>query len=117
MTGTIFLQELETKLEARITTHKVKSWPCYFQPMVDGIKKHDMRNMKDRDYKVGDRMLLQEYDHTTGEYTHREALFEITYITSKDTPCALSSAMLDDNGCILSLKLIEHNCGSKIVGA
>jgi hypothetical protein len=115
MTDTIFKQEADTT--AKTITHKVKSWPCYFQPMVDGIKKHDMRNMKDREYNVGDRLLLQEYDHTTGEYTHREALFEITYITSKDTPCALSSAMLDDNGCILSLKLIEHNCESKGIRA
>jgi hypothetical protein len=107
MTGTIYLQELQAKSE--IITHKVKSWPQYFQPMIDGIKKHDMRNMKDREYNVGDKLLLQEYDPFKGEYTHREALFEITYITSRDTPCALSSAMLEDNACILSLKLIESN--------
>lgn len=108
MTTTIFMQEEETT--STPVTHKVKSWPCYFQPMVDGHKKHDMRNMKDREYKIGDKMLLQEFDHTNGEYTNREALFEITYITSVNTPCALSSAMLDNNACILSLKLLEHNC-------
>lgn len=102
MTGTIFLQELEQKSE--IATHNVKSWPKYFQPILDGIKKHDMRNMKDREYKVGDILNLQEYDPFEGKYTGREAKFRITYITSRATPCALSSAMLDDNGCILSLE-------------
>jgi hypothetical protein len=115
MTGTIFLQELEQKL--KVSTHNVKSWPQYFQPMIDGIKKHDMRNMKDREYKVGDILNLQEYDPFKGEYTGREAKFEITYITSRSTPCALSSAMLDDNGCILSLTLIEVKDESRDTGA
>lgn len=86
--------------------HVVKSWPQFFDPMLNGIKKHDMRNLKDRDYKVNDTMLLQEYDPFKGEYTGREARFLITYITSCKTPCALSSAMLDDSGCILSLELL-----------
>jgi hypothetical protein len=115
MTGTIFLQDLETR--SKIITHNVKSWPQYFQPMIDGIKKHDMRNMKDRTYMTGDIMNLQEYDPFKGEYTGREAKFKITYITSRNTPCALSSAMLDDDGCILSLSLIEINDGSKSTGS
>lgn len=31
---------------------------------------------------------------------------KITYITSRDTPCAFSSAALDKNYCILSLEKI-----------
>jgi isopenicillin N synthase-like dioxygenase len=100
----IFLQELEEK--SKTTTHNVKSWKQFFQLMLDGKKKHDMRNMKDREYKVGDILNLQEYDPFKGEYTGREAKFKITYITSSVTPCALSSAMLDDTACILSLELI-----------
>lgn len=89
-----------------MTEHVVKSWPQYFTLMLTGKKKHDMRNMRDRDYKVNDTLLLQEYDPFKGEYTGREARFLITYITSNKTPCALSSAMLDDSGCILSLELL-----------
>lgn len=89
-----------------MATHKVKSWPAYFQAMLDGNKKHDMRNMKDRDYRIGDTLRLQEYDPFEGKYTGREALFEITYITSIETPCALSGAMLDNSGCILSVEKI-----------
>lgn len=87
-----------------MTAHVVKSWPQYFQPLVDGVKKHDMRNMRDRKYKVGDTLTLCEYDPFGTGYTGRESVFRITYITSKETPCALSSAMLDDDGCILSLE-------------
>lgn len=86
--------------------HVVKSWPQFFEPMLEGAKKHDMRNMKDRNYKRHDTMLLQEYDPFKGEYTGREARFLITFITSKATPCALSSAMLDDDACILSLEFL-----------
>jgi len=32
---------------------------------------------------------------------------EITYITSNNTPCAFSSAVLDKDYCILSLRLME----------
>jgi hypothetical protein len=83
--------------------------------MIDGIKKHDMRNMKDREYKVGDLLNLQEFDPFKGEYTGREQLVEITYITNTVTPCALSSAMLDDHACILSIKLVTITPNTKEV--
>jgi hypothetical protein len=106
MTTGIFQQEADATTPAK-ATHIVKSWPQYFQPMLDGTKRHDMRNKKDRDYKVGDLMLLQEFDPFKGEYTGREQLFKITYMTDNITPCALSSAYLDDNAVILSLELVK----------
>lgn len=89
------------------TTHVMKSWPWLFEPILNGLKLHDIRQ-KDRDFKVGDTCLLQEYDPRTAVYTGREALVEITYITSNDMPCALSSAVLDRNSCVLSIKLIAN---------
>ena len=87
-------------------THNVKSWPQFFEPMLEGTKKHDMRNLKDRDYNVGDTLNLQEFCPIKGEYTGREAKFLITYITSTKVPCALSSALLDDSGAILSVERV-----------
>lgn len=52
-----------------MTTHKVKSWVPFFQAFKRGEKKHDMRDMIDRDYKVGDEIILEEYDPFKGEYT------------------------------------------------
>lgn len=87
--------------------YEVKSWPWFFEPMCAGHKKHDMRDKRDRDYKIGDRMLLREWDPRTGEYTGREAIAMITYITSNDAPCAMSSNALDRNACILSVLVSE----------
>lgn len=84
--------------------HKVKSWPAFFQAFKRGQKKHDMRDMKDRKYSVGDTLVLQEYDPFEGEYSGDELKMKITYITSRNTPCAFSSAALDRDYCILSLE-------------
>lgn len=88
--------------------YAVKSWPWLFEQMLAGTKKHDMRDLRDRPYEIGDRMLLQEFDPRSGEYTGREAVANITYITSNMTPCAMSSAALDRNFAILSVQ-IEAN--------
>lgn len=86
--------------------HKVKSWSYLFRALISGQKKHDIRDMTDRDYKVGDTMTLQEFDNTTGKYTGFEQDVKITYITDKQTPCAFSSAVLDRKFGILSLELV-----------
>lgn len=85
--------------------HKIKSWPSFFQAFLEDRKLHDIRS-KDRDFRVGDTVLLQEYEPFVegGRYTGRELMMQITYITSNDTPCALSSAVLDRDYCVLSLK-------------
>lgn len=88
--------------------YEVKSWTYLFQAFIDGRKRHDMRDLRDRPYKVGDVMKLREFDHTIGNYTGREALAKITYITSNNTPCAMSSAALDNNFAILSIERIEE---------
>lgn len=90
-----------------MTTHKVKSWVGLFEPIYNGQKTHDLRDMVDRNYKVGDILLLQEYDQFAGKYTGREAKVKITYITSNVTPCALSSNALAKDHCILSISLVE----------
>lgn len=87
--------------------HKVKSWCYLYSAAIAGIKTHDFRDITERDYKVGDQMQFQEYDQTNGTYTGREALFEITYLTDRRTPCAMSSCALGQNYGVLSIKLIR----------
>lgn len=87
--------------------HEVKSWPFLFQPIIEGIKTHDIRDKRDRDYNVGEVMLLREFDPAKGEYTGREARVLITYITDNVTPCAMSSAVLDRNFAVLSITPID----------
>ena len=91
----------------KMTVHNVKSWVPFFQLLKSGAKKHDMRDMKDRNYKVGDILILEEYNPFIGEYTGDAMKMKITYITSRDTPCAFSSSALDRDYCILSLEKID----------
>lgn len=83
--------------------YDVKSWPWFFEPMITGKKRHDMRDKRDRTYTIGDRMLLREFNPRNGEYTGRQAVATITYITDNVTPCAMSSTCLDGNAAILSV--------------
>jgi hypothetical protein len=86
--------------------HEMKSWPWFFEEFLSGNKLHDMRK-NDRNYEVGDKVMLQEFDPRTGKYSGRELLTKITYITNNLTPCALSSNALAKDHSILSLKIIK----------
>ena len=68
----------------------LKSWPQFFQAILKGEKKHDLRSM-DRRFEVGDIVVLQEYDPFNGFYTGQELRATITFITSEDTPCAIQA--------------------------
>jgi hypothetical protein len=83
--------------------HKVKSWPQFFEATLSGAKTHEVRRLTDRDYRVGDRLLLQEYDPTTETYSGRELVVRITSMTSAESPCALSEECLHPDFCILSI--------------
>lgn len=83
--------------------HNMKSWPQFFEAIAKGEKKHDLRS-KDRDFKVGDTVVLHEFDPVTGQFSGKTVECRITFITSNDTPCALSSVVLDRDYCILSLE-------------
>ena len=83
--------------------HRVKSWPTFFEATLAGVKTHDVRRIRDRDYQVGDTLRLQEFDPEEQAYTGRELCVRITYITSATSPCALSEACLDFDYCILSI--------------
>lgn len=91
------------------TAHIVRSWTHLYQPMAAGLKTHDLR-LNDRDYQVGDRLLMQEYDPAKGALTGQETLVEITYITGRDeghNPCAVSSVVLHPDYVILSIKRVD----------
>lgn len=87
---------------------ELKSWSHFFDAIKAGQKRHDLRSKKDRNFHVGQRLRLMRYDNILGGYTGESMVVEVTYITSNDTPCAFSSAVLDRDYCILSLmKVIE----------
>lgn len=59
--------------------HYLKTWPKYFDAVARGEKTFELR-ADDRDYKVGDILVLQRFDPKTSEYTGAEIDKRITYI-------------------------------------
>lgn len=53
-------------------THELKILPRWFKDVAQGLKNFEIRK-NDRDYKVGDRLILKEWDgeHYTGAFVER----------------------------------------------
>ena len=64
----------------------------------------------DRDYQVGDTLLLREYDPLSQSYTGRKCRVCVTYITSaRHQHCAFSPTALHPATAVLSVKLIGES--------
>ncbi len=75
------------------------SFPEYFQPTVDGTKRHELRASKDvPGIDVGSFLHLKEVDRTTLVPTGRTCLVEVTYISP-------NKPWLDD-GKLMSISLM-----------
>lgn len=59
-------------------THELKILPEYFEAVTSRRKQFEIRK-NDRDYKVGDQLILREWDSV--RYTGDSYKAEITYIT------------------------------------
>lgn len=88
------------------TSHDVKSWPQFFRPIIAAERRHELRR-NDRNYAVGDRLILHEYDPATGTFTGDGACAVVTSITSNEAPCAVSDEGLHPDFCILSIDVIS----------
>lgn len=88
-------------------THTLKSWPSLFEEAAVGRKKFELRR-NDRNFEIGDILLLREFEPDTETYTGREKRFKVTYITSQSSPCALSNEALGDGYVILSIEPIQR---------
>jgi hypothetical protein len=87
--------------------HRLKCWPEFFAAVIAGKKTHDLRRADDRDFRMGDTLLLEEFNPRTRRYTGQNTRVRITYITSADSPCALSEDALHPDFCILSIALVR----------
>jgi len=61
-------------------THDLKTWPRFFDAVASGAKPFEIR-ANDRDYRVGDRLILREFDPATGEYSGRSVERVVSYVT------------------------------------
>jgi hypothetical protein len=58
--------------------HHLKTWPEYFESIMDGTKTFEVRK-NDRDFKVGDHLYLEEYDPETGRYSGKSVHANVWY--------------------------------------
>lgn len=86
-------------------THALKTWPKYYQEITSGDKTFELRKF-DRPFKVGDTLLLQEFEPRTDGYgyTGNEIKKVITHILYNADELGLMK-----DYAILSFKDIEPN--------
>lgn len=69
-----------------MTKHSVKIIPAYFDAVKNGLKTFEIRKL-DRDYQIGDTLILSEWQPETlsaGSYTGRRVYVIILYILTHD---------------------------------
>lgn len=84
-------------------THALKTWPEYFKEVQSGKKTFEVRK-NDREFKEGDRVLLQEYDIVNEKYTGKELEFRIGYILNG----VGSEFGIKKGYCVFTLERIEN---------
>jgi hypothetical protein len=105
-------------------THELKIWPEHFQAVVEGKKRAELRGM-DRDFKVGDRLVLREWvagqepkgdgdDGYRSGYTGRDGTVVITHIHT-GLGMAEGYAMLSFGHCYGEAARDDYIDGSGIV--
>lgn len=77
-------------------THDIKAWPEYFEPVWTGKKTAELRR-NDREYRVGDKVVLHEYEPMTRSYTGRAVHAIISHIVGDGEWLAPGYAMLSLN--------------------
>ena len=82
--------------------HELKIKPEYFNVVHNGDKSFEVRK-KDRNYKVGDYLALNEYN---GSYTGRTALVKVKYILDNNNFCKSGFVIMGIERCDI-VKLSE----------
>lgn len=81
----------------RVTEHELKTWPDYFNHLVDGTKTFEYRR-NDRGFKVGDVLYLREWEPLFERYTGRELRRPVTYLLNVSTEFVVMALGRDVDG-------------------
>jgi hypothetical protein len=60
-------------------THTLKTWPEPFDAVDKGWKTFEIRK-DDRNFQPGDKLVLQEWDPSTKQYTGREIHYMVRFV-------------------------------------
>ena len=66
-----------------MTRHELKTWPKYFAAVRSGQKRFEIRR-NDREFKVGDILVLREFDPEDDAYTGQTEERQITFLLSEE---------------------------------
>lgn len=83
-----------------MTTHRLKIWTEYYDAVFDGKKRFEVRK-NDRDFKVGDRLWLMEFDKEKQELTGRYMEAQISYMLNG------GSFGIEEGYCVLGIYVIQ----------
>ncbi len=82
--------------------HELKTWPDSFKAVKLGRKTHEVRR-NDRDFQVGDVLVLKEYIPEESTYTRDEIAVEVTYISKG------GSFDLPPEMCVMSIRELKQD--------
>ena len=81
--------------------HVLKIYPKYFDDILEGNKNFEIRK-NDRDFRVGDYIILREWDNI--HYSGRQIRAKITYMLDD------KFIGLADGYVAMGIKVIDYNC-------
>ena len=82
--------------------HELKTWPVYFTQLLSEKKMFELRK-RDRDFRMGNYLLLREWHPTGKAYTKRAVLVQIVSILDANPKMGLARGY-----CILGIRLIAE---------
>lgn len=80
--------------------HYLKTWPPYFEEVYQGKKNFELRK-NDRNFQIGDILVLQEWTAETEQYTGREIAKKVEYVLEG------GSLGLEEGYVIMALSMVE----------
>lgn len=87
------LEDSLNRARSKLGIHALKTWPEYFEAVYDGRKTFEIRR-NDRDFKVGDTLILREWDPKIEGYTGRRLERVVTYVTDAANLGALTEGLV-----------------------
>lgn len=97
---TNFIDERGPDTQKQVNEHELKIWPKYFNAVLDGSKKDEIRK-NDRNYHVGDILFLKEFNPETERFTGRSLKKWVSFIVPG------GNFGIDKDFCVMSMKSLK----------
>lgn len=66
---------------------ELQIWPQYFEEVLSGNKTFEVREKRDRDFRVGKKLILMCYDPVTKKYDGRCIVKKVSYVLDDPAFC------------------------------